>query len=35
MFDDVNAINEVEIPIDGGVTVIEYLMSLAMQTVEF
>lgn len=34
IFDDVNAMKEVEIPADGGVTVIEYTMSVAVQTAE-
>jgi hypothetical protein len=35
MFVDVNVMNEDEMSVDGGVTVIEYRMSALVQTVEF
>jgi hypothetical protein len=35
MFVDVNVMNDDEMSVDGGVTVIEYRMSALVQTVEF
>ena len=35
MFVDVKVMNDVEMSVDGGVTVIEYRMSALVQTVEF
>ena len=35
MFVDVNVMNDDEMSVDGGVTVIEYRMSALVQTIEF